>query len=365
MKRYFSHDSNARNNEKILKVRQAFGMEGYGIYFAIIEKLREEKDCTLSKDYDVIAFDFRVEPEAVKSIVEDFDLFVFTEDGEYFYSPSLKDDMDKKAFISKIRAELGRKGGLKKSENLAKAKQRVSNSQAIANKNRSNSLAIATKNCSNSQENTKQLLSKPVAIAKQKLSNCQTFAKTQKEEKEESEEKEKQKKSNTKENIREKEEKEEKEEKIVLPDGPEKLSDDNFLFPVRTREKKPALTQRARLLFEDFYASQYGEKPYIDGKEMRYIKSLLQKISYSRQNRGDPLPVDDDSLVEAFEQFLANIDKSWILNNFSPTMIATHYNEIVSEIKNRKNEENSRRQADRRPTIVTEDFKRLDYDKQF
>ena len=41
------------------------------------------------KDYNMLAFDFRVSAEKVKSIVEDFGLFVFTEDSKHFYSRKL------------------------------------------------------------------------------------------------------------------------------------------------------------------------------------------------------------------------------------------------------------------------------------
>ena len=51
---YFSHDSNARNDEKILAVRMRLGAEGYGIYFMLIERLRDESDYTSVKDYNMI-----------------------------------------------------------------------------------------------------------------------------------------------------------------------------------------------------------------------------------------------------------------------------------------------------------------------
>lgn len=38
---YFSHDYNARNDEKILELRAQFGAEGYGIFWMIIESLAE------------------------------------------------------------------------------------------------------------------------------------------------------------------------------------------------------------------------------------------------------------------------------------------------------------------------------------
>lgn len=100
---YFSHDSNARNDEKMLAVRIKYGAEGYGIYFMILERLREEAKYSCVKDYSLLAFDLRVDASKLKSIVEDFGLFAFTEDGKCFYSESfnlrmvLKDEKSGKA----------------------------------------------------------------------------------------------------------------------------------------------------------------------------------------------------------------------------------------------------------------------------
>jgi hypothetical protein len=90
---YFSHDSNARNDEKILALRMRLGVEGYGIYFMILERLRDESDYISIKDYNVLAFDFRVSADKVKSVVEDFNLFEFTDDGKNFYSLSFHERM--------------------------------------------------------------------------------------------------------------------------------------------------------------------------------------------------------------------------------------------------------------------------------
>ena len=80
---YFSHDSNARNDDKILAVRMELGAEGYGIYFMLLERLREDSKYMSIRDYNMIAFDFRTSVDKIKSIVEDFGLFIFTEDGSY------------------------------------------------------------------------------------------------------------------------------------------------------------------------------------------------------------------------------------------------------------------------------------------
>jgi hypothetical protein len=54
---YFPHDANARHDEKILALRVRHGMEGYGVYFAILERLRENSDLSHARDYNLIAFE--------------------------------------------------------------------------------------------------------------------------------------------------------------------------------------------------------------------------------------------------------------------------------------------------------------------
>lgn len=99
------HDSNARQDEKLLALRLRLGWEGYGLYWAIIEILRDSTDYTGSKDYNEIAFGLRVSAGLVKKIVEDFGLFTFTADGKRFYSKRLSKDMDKQARISAKRRQ--------------------------------------------------------------------------------------------------------------------------------------------------------------------------------------------------------------------------------------------------------------------
>lgn len=107
---YFRHDCNARQDEKILALRMKLGWEGYGLYWALIERLRESAGYECVKDYNVIAFDLRVPANIIKSIVEDFGLFTFTEDGKRFYSNRLSKDMNVKDEISASRSAAGKKG---------------------------------------------------------------------------------------------------------------------------------------------------------------------------------------------------------------------------------------------------------------
>lgn len=113
---YFSHDSNARQDEKILALRMKLGWEGYGIYWAVVEKLREASDYILSMDYNVISFDLRIESKTIKSIVEDFGLFEFTEDGKGFYSDRMMRNMEVKNEKSQKARESAQKRWSKESK---------------------------------------------------------------------------------------------------------------------------------------------------------------------------------------------------------------------------------------------------------
>ncbi len=107
---YFSHDSNARNDEKLVRLRMKQGAAGYGVYFMILERLREEADYMSAKDYNMIAFDLRVDAAIVKSVVEDFGLFTFTDDGKCFYSESFTRRMDIKDTLRRQRSKGGKIG---------------------------------------------------------------------------------------------------------------------------------------------------------------------------------------------------------------------------------------------------------------
>jgi hypothetical protein len=100
---YFSHDSSARNDEKILELRMDLGWEGYGVYWALIEMLRESNAFAMRTQYKRIAFGLQVSEDLVKSIIEDYNLFIVNED--IFYSESLNHRMELKNAKSKKARE--------------------------------------------------------------------------------------------------------------------------------------------------------------------------------------------------------------------------------------------------------------------
>ena len=137
---YFPHDSNARNDQRLMKVRMQYGMEGYGIYFGIIEILREQENYILHhSDIESIAFDLRVDVEKLNDIIHNHWLFEARFDANaeegYFYSKSLKRRMEKLDLIKEKRAEAGRIGGKSSSKSKASAKAKVKHLEASKVKN--------------------------------------------------------------------------------------------------------------------------------------------------------------------------------------------------------------------------------------
>ncbi|MDR9419494.1 DUF4373 domain-containing protein [Gracilimonas sp.] len=86
---YFPHFSNARHDRKLRRVRKELGVEGYGIYFMILEVLREQEDFAYPvHDIDLLADDFGTSEQKVEVVIMNYNLFLIDED-KFFYSPKL------------------------------------------------------------------------------------------------------------------------------------------------------------------------------------------------------------------------------------------------------------------------------------
>lgn len=87
-KSYFSHDSNAKDDPKIIKLIDALGLEGYGAFWVLIELLREQPNLRLPiASIPRICRTFGITTPKMESVIYHFELF--SNDGEYFFSPSL------------------------------------------------------------------------------------------------------------------------------------------------------------------------------------------------------------------------------------------------------------------------------------
>ena len=124
---YFSHDSNASRDPKVLKLRAAYGWEGYGIFWAIIETLREQEEYRWkASDKHLLSFCFSNGEDKVNQVIDmclDVGLLVI-DDEDFIHSESLTKRMKMKEEIAEKRRAAGRKGGSSKTQ--ANAKQKAS-----------------------------------------------------------------------------------------------------------------------------------------------------------------------------------------------------------------------------------------------
>ena len=307
-----------RNSDspEVMRARVKHGIAAYGIYVALMQLLEEDEDHKLSKDYSMIAYEMRVDVSVVQSVVEDFDLFEVEE--EYFYSKELSDTIEQARKVSEARARAGRAGG------AAKARNFVANaSESLANA--SNSLANAKESSSKCQANASESLanaSNSLANATDILANATNSlanAKQMPESKESS--------PNPSKNI------------YSVPTEREdniKLSSPSSAHTRKSKSKEFTICHKGRLIFEKYYQELYNSAYYWQPKDAKAMNSILKKISFARSHKTVPLPIDDESLLKALEEFLRRIDKTWIMNNFSVNKIDSQYNEIVSEMKNHR-----------------------------
>ena len=128
------------------------------------------------------------------------------------------------------------------------------------------------------------------------------------------------------------------------PPAPEKKK------KARKPPKEPSAVTKGRQVFEKVYLERFDEPYYWSAKDASNMKQLLDKIAFSRKNRDNPLPVDDESVIIALDQFLHVINKEWIINNFTVSVINSQYGAIVSELRNRKNGNSQNKQNSGRAT---------------
>lgn len=104
---YFSHDFNAHNDVKILFLRQQLGMEGYGIYWYLIESLAESGGILPLKIVPVLAMQMQTNEVKVSAVITEFDLFSVVDD--QFFSVRLNEHLSKVNNIKAINSQKGKR----------------------------------------------------------------------------------------------------------------------------------------------------------------------------------------------------------------------------------------------------------------
>lgn len=92
---YFSHDANAKDDFKVMLLIEELGLEGYGIFWVLIETLREQQNYKYPlKLLSVLARKYNTTLAKLEVVVRNYHLFII-EDDCFFYSSSLNRRMQK------------------------------------------------------------------------------------------------------------------------------------------------------------------------------------------------------------------------------------------------------------------------------
>ncbi|MDD3009613.1 MAG: DUF4373 domain-containing protein [Arcobacter sp.] len=121
---YFSHDANAKDDFKIMLLIEELGLEGYGIFWILIETLREQQNYKYPlKLLSVLARKYNTTLAKLEVVVRNYHLFII-EDDCFFYSSSLNRRMQKMEEVREQRVLSAKIGAQKrKQKQLEQLKQ--------------------------------------------------------------------------------------------------------------------------------------------------------------------------------------------------------------------------------------------------
>lgn len=110
---WFRHDANARNDIKVIELRSLHGYEGYGLYFAILEIMREQAHYAIPEGkIGMVSVALGESPQKVSKVIEDcVSVGLFERGDGLIYSPSFLERMSKWEESKSRNGTNGAKGG--------------------------------------------------------------------------------------------------------------------------------------------------------------------------------------------------------------------------------------------------------------
>jgi hypothetical protein len=113
---YFPHFCNARHDRKIKRVIKELGVEGYGIFFMLLEVLRDQTDFKFPmEDMDLLADEFGTSEQKVRVVICNYQLFEF-DDEKKFFSPKMLMYLQPYFSMKEQRRIAGIASGIKRKE---------------------------------------------------------------------------------------------------------------------------------------------------------------------------------------------------------------------------------------------------------
>lgn len=82
---YFPHEYNAKDDPKCERLIWEMGMEGYGMFWTLLEVLRAQPDYTYPvANISIIARKYNADENKMRQVVFDYGLFTIIEDRMFF-----------------------------------------------------------------------------------------------------------------------------------------------------------------------------------------------------------------------------------------------------------------------------------------
>ena len=158
----FVHDSNARNDERMVMLRAQLGWEGIGIYWGIVECLREASETKLTKaKANGLALVLSVEFSLLQKVLNCcFEEGLFLQDEKYFWSNRLtRNAAEYEAKIARLK-ENGQKGGRPKTNQEPSPKPIALEDESKSSKER-NRIEEKGKEKNREEQNRKEEIPEP------------------------------------------------------------------------------------------------------------------------------------------------------------------------------------------------------------
>jgi hypothetical protein len=122
---YFSHDANARNDIKMIALREKYGSKGYGCFWILIEMMREADGHCLtlnSLTFTVLKRELKLTEKDLNSFIKDcIDWELFAMESNNLFSPSLRNRMQ----IYSDKVEKAREAGRASAAARARTSERT------------------------------------------------------------------------------------------------------------------------------------------------------------------------------------------------------------------------------------------------
>lgn len=113
---YFSHDANAKDDPKCVLLIEQLGLEGYGIFWVLIETLRDQPEYKYPLALiPALARRYNTTTQKVEAVVRSYGLFEIIDD-EFFFSLSLNNRMSHLEYKRQLAVEAGKRSAEKRKQ---------------------------------------------------------------------------------------------------------------------------------------------------------------------------------------------------------------------------------------------------------